>query len=210
MLLAVLDLIASGEAKPDAITWNHDLRSRFAGYFAHVARRNDRNTPGNPFRRLQTDGFWAASLLDDQGRQHPLNTEPTVEDARRGRVKAALKSGFERLAMDPASRKALREALISRFFPDARAALESLFWEPGYSEPSESESKVAEDSAGRTGRDSAFRRKVIAAYDYQCAACGLRIRIPQPTVFEICAIGNREPDQDPILVFGTSSFDSET
>lgn len=44
--------------------------------------------------------------------------------------------------------------------------------------PAPAPSEVDEDEP-LPGRSSAFRRKTLEIYDYQCAACGLRIRLPQ-------------------------------
>src|SRR5262245_14435134 len=65
LLLAALDLISDGQATPDAIPWSNALRRRFAEYFTVVQAQDDRNTPENPFRRLQTDEIWKpVEILD--------------------------------------------------------------------------------------------------------------------------------------------------
>lgn len=52
LLLAVLDLIADGQAHPGAIPWSRALRRRFDEYFAQVRSHDDQATPQNPFRLL--------------------------------------------------------------------------------------------------------------------------------------------------------------
>lgn len=178
LLLAVLDLIASGQASPEHIAWSQALRSRFADYFSVVQALNDQNTPENPFRRLQTDGVWSAVELTD-GRTFPLNREPLVGECDTDKVWASLTNGLERFVLMPGDRMRLRLALIERFFPYARPDLEQLFSE-GADAPREADAFPDDtyDAPRRPGRAQAFRRKVLEIYDYQCAACGLRIKLP--------------------------------
>lgn len=60
LLLAVLDLIDEGLATPDRIPSCRELRDRFTRRFEDVRKHNDSNTPDNPFRYRQGDGFWSA------------------------------------------------------------------------------------------------------------------------------------------------------
>lgn len=55
MLLAVLDLIATGEAKQQHIEWGRALRQRFTVYFEIVRTPLDKNTPENPFYYLGSE-----------------------------------------------------------------------------------------------------------------------------------------------------------
>ncbi|MFM7181190.1 MAG: HNH endonuclease, partial [Verrucomicrobiales bacterium] len=64
----------------------------------------------------------------------------------------------------------------SRYFPGRRAALEAQFQE-GAALPRAAEEPDS-DYEARPGRSSAFRKKILEIYDCQCAACGLRIRMP--------------------------------
>ena len=63
---------------------------------------------------------------------------------------------------------------MARYFTDAHqklmgAALPQEIYPP---------SRAAEDPP-EFGRCPAFRRKILEVYDHQCAACGLRIKLPQ-------------------------------
>jgi predicted restriction endonuclease len=42
----------------------------------------------------------------------------------------------------------------------------------------EADTREPDDAPQPSGRNQGFRRKVLEIYDYQCAACGLRINIP--------------------------------
>ena len=170
LLLAVLDLIDEGKATPDRIPWCQALRDRFTARFLIVRRNDDKNTPENPFHYLQTDGFWQAWILDGTIRLK-LNSTPLVQDM--GRVFARFTDGFEFLVAIPANRQLMREALIARYFPHIL---------PFQNQNSsiadhQSDLQVAEDEP-EFGRSPAFRRKILDIYDHQCAACGLRIRLP--------------------------------
>jgi hypothetical protein len=125
LLLAALDLIADGQARADHIQWSRALRSRFAEYFNLVRSRDDRVTPENPFRYLQSDGIWK-SIESMEGRAVPLQREPRVGECDTGRISAALADGLEDCVLTPSNRMRLREALVARYFPEARARVELL------------------------------------------------------------------------------------
>jgi putative restriction endonuclease len=184
LLLAAMDLIARGQATPDRIPWSQALRDRFADYFAIVRRENDQNTPENPFLYLRGDDFWEP-LDIGRNQERPLETTPTVTQANAGTVFARIKGGMERFFSSPAERTALREALLSRYFPSARPKLEPLFSDGTTCVGAEEHlEKAAEEPVQYTtpGRDPAFRRIILEVYDYQCAACGLRIKLPEADV----------------------------
>jgi putative restriction endonuclease len=68
----------------------------------------------------------------------------------------------------------MREAVVARYFPwAADRLLEAII----RTEEATPESAAAEDAADY-GRSPAFRRNILDIYDHQCAACGLRIRLP--------------------------------
>ncbi len=172
MLLTVLDLIDEGGATPDRIPWCQELRDHFTARFELIRKHNDQNTPENPFLYLRRDGFWKVQRQEEIGQQ-PLANTPLVGDF--GRVFASLTDGFDDLAAISENRRAMREALIARYFPDH--AVEFLQAAEGVDQ--EPTVQRAEEEPPEYGRDPAFRRKIIEIYDHQCAACGLRIRLPQ-------------------------------
>lgn len=169
LILAVLDLIDAGIATPDHIPWCGELRDRFTERFEVVRKHDDQNNPELPFRYLASDGFWRPVEAD--GRT-PIRREIRVSDF--GKVFASFTDGFEKLTIVSGNRRKMREALIHRYFP--RHAAE-LIETPPASDPWLDASKVAEEEP-QYGRTPAFRRKILEIYDHQCAACGLRIRLP--------------------------------
>jgi putative restriction endonuclease len=64
----------------------------------------------------------------------------------------------------------MREALISRYFPHLLSS------HPPSTIPNPR--LLVADESPEFGRSPAFRRKILAIYDHQCAACGLRIKLP--------------------------------
>ncbi len=168
LLLAVFDLIDVGLATPDHIPWCQDLRDRFSRRFEVVRKHNDQNNPGLPFRYLAGDGFWLA--LENDGIT-PIQREIRVSDM--GSVFARFTDGMEVLVADPACRLEMREALISRYFPWAAEHLSDAV---GIDSQQSTESFA--ETPAEYGRSKAFSLKIREIYDHQCAACGLRIRVP--------------------------------
>lgn len=178
LILAVLDLIASGEARPDLVLWSEKLRARFRLYFDVVASANDQNTPENPFYHLRGDAIWEPSEVVS-GALIPLRAPPQV--AALDRVQARFVGGFERFVVNPTDRMKLRDAIVSRYFPVKRVAITGLFQETGLQGGSMA-AEVREEEQNGYGRDAAFRRKILSIYDYQCTACGLRIKLPDADI----------------------------
>ena len=168
LLLAAFDLIDEGLATPERIPWCQELRDRFTARFLLVRKHNDQNNPDLPFRHLAGDGFWQAFEGDGST---PIRREIRVSDI--GQVFARFTDGFQYLVAIPADRQLMREALVSRYFPNS---LQIKNQKPTIV-THQSNLQVAEDTP-EYGRSPAFRRKILAIYDHQCAACGLRIKLP--------------------------------
>lgn len=169
-LLAVFDLLDDGLATPDHIPWCDALRQRFTARFQIVRARDDDNTPDNPFRYLAGDGFWEPLAPTCMGIV-PFQGHPLVRDFHN--VFARFTDGFDMIVAIPENRRRLREALIARYFPQHASQMSAF--------PARSEVEpVARAAAGEAeyGRSPAFRRKILEIYDHQCAACGLRIKLP--------------------------------
>ena len=185
LLLAVLDLLATGQATPMEIPWSPSLRERFQIYFETVKTARDECNPELPFLHLQSEGWWQPFRITPSG-AIPLTDSPSVSDAKSGTVHASLVQGVERFVGTPLDRIVLRDSLVSRYFPHARPLLLPLFAEPNAVlvapclESLPASGRMEEDPLpALPGRSSGFRRKILELYDCQCAACGLRIRLPQ-------------------------------
>ena len=170
LLLAVLELLDIGHATPGNIPWCQELRDQFTSQFLIVKKHNDQNSPDLPFRYLAGDGIWEA--LESDGTTS-IRREIRVSDM--GKVFARFTGGFEAIVADPRNRSHLRNALISRYFPWAADFLNPA----NHSEiPIPDKAPRVSDESAEYGRSPAFRRTIIEIYDHQCAACGLRIRLP--------------------------------
>jgi putative restriction endonuclease len=179
MLLAVLDMIAQGRCTPDRVVWCQALRERFTAYFEVVRKLNDQDTPENPFLYLRQERWWQPLRQTSTG-WAPLASTPLVGDFTGEKVTARISAPLSVWMINPLDRLRLRDALISRYFPHARPRLVELFQESVMREaPPPDSSTETDDAEGQPGRSSGFRRLILEAYDYQCAACGLRIRLPQ-------------------------------
>ncbi len=165
LLLAAFDLIDEGLATPERIPWCQELRDRFTARFNLVKKHNDQNNPDLPFRYLASDGFW--EVFESKG-STPINREIRVADI--GQVFARFTDGFQYLVALPANRLLMRDALISRYFSHLLSSIPlSTIPDP---------LSLVADEPLEYGRSPAFRRKILAIYDHQCAACGLRIKLP--------------------------------
>ena len=177
LLLAMMDLIAQGKATPDRVPWSQDLRARFSLYFELVRGLNDQCTPENPFFYLRQEKWWFPSRQDATGTV-PLETTPTAGQANANLVFARIAAPIAHWLITASDRLCLREAIVARYFPHAREALSRHFTEGSVQETSRPFQPDADDTDVRPGRSAGFRRKILDIYDCQCAACGLRIRLP--------------------------------
>lgn len=185
LILAVLDLLATDRVTPDRIPWSQALRDRFKVYFDVVRTRQDQCNPELPFWHLKSERWWQPVGITGSG-THPLAAAPSAADAKNNTVHATLSGGMQHFVSTPTDRMLLRGSLVSRYFPHARPLLLPLFAEPqaGLGAPRleslPASGRMEEDPPLTVpGRSSGFRRKILEIYDCQCAACGLRIRLPQ-------------------------------
>jgi putative restriction endonuclease len=186
MLLAVLSLADNGGMTENRIEYGTELLELFREYFIIVASSNDRCTPLLPFFHLRSDRFWhhvphagqeqACRLMSGPGSAVQMTS--VIEYAR-------LDDELFLLLVDRTTREVLRQAIIDRYFPNCREALLKLSQQEvdigAYRELFDSETpkeRVKEpswDSFDEQTRQAGFRRSVTQAYDYSCAACGLRV-----------------------------------
>lgn len=174
LLLAVIDLVESGSITNGLVQLNPALRETFSEYFAIVAKPDDKDRPDNPFRHLNKP-FW---MLKGEGY-----------------TKAEITAELFKYMQSASNREAMREHLIRRWFPDYQEALnnklafhrdsnsyERALREAVASEPVVSEALPVRSVRDKKVRDSAFRRLVLEAYDYRCAASGWRLIVPESRI----------------------------
>ena len=122
--------------------------------------------PELPFYHLQHDGVWEIEervpLRRRKGSKNPLRTE-----LRNGRVGGGFTSPiFEELKRRPeVVRELAREILASHFPESLHSSIASAI------------GLELEAMTRNPGRDSDFRRSVVAAWGHQCAFCGYAVRL---------------------------------
>jgi putative restriction endonuclease len=177
LLLSILDLIDRGKVKDNQVAFTPELASTFRRYFSVVRRHDDQPSIENPFYFLSGDGFWSIEKPGQGALYQPGNASspPSMKVLRsaEGRFDPQL----WRLMQNPVSRAQLREALVTRYFPEQRGQLASI-------SPQHSSREFPEPGRGlqlneefEQARSGAFRQTILAIYDYTCAACGLRVRL---------------------------------
>jgi len=188
MLLAVMSLAENGGLTENRVAPDPELVELFRKYFEVVRAGNDSCTPENPFYYLKGEGFW--HLHGHAGREAEVDamSGPGSWGTIAERVSyASLEEGLYELICQPVSREVLRDALIGRYFPDRRGQVLDIAegeqdvgkvrksWEAG---------KRKEQSEGEAARNAAFSRTVRRAYDYRCAACGVRFIYEDTTLID--------------------------
>lgn len=180
LLLAVLDLIESGAMTDNRIELSDALIARFREYFSVVAKGNDQPNVHLPYFHLCGDEFWH---LEPRPGQPPVyvpghvSAPKSVAQLRREAAYAFLDVDLWRLIADPVSRDEVHEALIARYFPEKATELFRL------SQKTLPDDESKDEEEGVSARSAAFRHFICELYDYQCAACGLRIRLEDDVTF---------------------------
>lgn len=181
LLLAVLDLFEQGVIKENRITFSPELLELFAEYFAVVRCEGDQPTPINPFFYLRGDKFWHHHPRPGQEAVlAALRAPPGITAFQAISDYAYLDDELFALLQDSANRAELRAVLINRYFADRRGKVIALAQTESeianYQRQLDQDGRVAEcDGVPEAVRDTAFSRIVRRAYDYRCAACGLRV-----------------------------------
>ena len=191
MLLAVLDLADAGRLKDNRIVYDTPLIERYARYFDIVKRGDDELNPHHPFFHLKNDGFW--HLKPREGNEEQVQNLTTVTNAQmRDQVQyASLDPELFRVLQNPEGRAELRNYLINRYFPEEKkqllaeetfekevSAYEGVLEREVIRFPELSFAKeraIVREVPTEEVRNMAFARLVKEAYDYRCAASGLRL-----------------------------------
>jgi putative restriction endonuclease len=171
LLLTILDLFDRGIICHNQVPFSPELIKTFERYFEVVRRDDDQLVIDNPYYDLAADGFWQVlaksgnrPIYDAAQASRPPSTRVLRETY--GRFDDHL---WTEIVTYAKSRRQLREALISRYFPAQREALDALTGK-----------QVAPPAAVREeapGREAAFRQVIAEIYDHRCAACGIRVKI---------------------------------
>lgn len=195
LLLAVIDLFEANLMKENSIEFDATPRliETFNAYFKAVAIEGDQARACMPYVHLATDGFW--HLQARPGREQEVREKPSkggVTDSwvRNNVSSARLDEFLYKACLDPVTRNTMRNAIVTRFFSDKsdqirseiNRSLESIRYELQlrHSEPTKKLQRQPEEPV----RSSSFRRLVLEAYDYRCAASGWRVILPDVKLIE--------------------------
>ena len=192
LLLAVMDLVEAGAITDARIRYTPTLLEIFSEYFALVARTRDRNRPYYPFFHLKSEPFWKLVVEKGGDKELALIAVPSHRAMEEIVTYAAIDPDLFHYMQALASREALREEIIVRWFPDPhdRVALrnqvalhsKSNAYERTLRGRFDEVPMVRDEPLPSTVRDRAFRNLVLEAYDYRCAASGWRVIVPDGTI----------------------------
>ena len=208
MLLAVLSLADNGQLTQNRIVYGPELLDLFKRFFAVVRGPTDQCTPWNPFFFLRRERFW--HLHPQPGKEAALEVMSGprgVGPLMAAVAYASLDEELFALVAQPVSREALRLAIIDRYFSSNREPLLALCneerdiwrvretWEKKEYQVGRGEGEGASENV----RSTAFARTVRQAYDYRCAACGIRFRFENITIIDAAHLIPFEemPDNSP-------------
>ena len=195
LLLAVIDLFEADVLQENQIEFDSTPRliETFNTYFETVALPNDHKRACMPFVHLASDGFWH---LEPRPRcEQAVIEKPSIGGVTNQWVRdnvrnARLDESFFNACLDSHARHALRETIVEKFFPhrseEIRRAIQqsvaSIHYELALrNNDSSIETHIPSDKAARS---ASFRRIVLDAYDYRCAATGWRIILPSVSLVE--------------------------
>jgi putative restriction endonuclease len=186
MLLAVLDLAQAGALSTNEIHYLPPLLERYRDYFDVVRRERDHPNPSMPFFHMRSDGFWHLQPHENQrAALDGMRGSNGHAHIRRVVAHVALDTDLHALIQQPTACAALSDVLISHWFPQisdrVRAVRSKHAQESDYERALRTTGKTVNEQREeppRPVRDAAFRRLVLEAYDYRCAASGLRIIVP--------------------------------
>jgi putative restriction endonuclease len=180
LLLAILSLADAGRLGENRISYDPELFELFRRYFDVVRGEGDQVNMVDPFWRLRTDGLLLH--LPKPGLERVVaaqSSAPAVGQIRELTEGSKLPDDLFQMLQNASERERLRDAIVSRYFAAKRAELALLVQQEKRIGEYE---KQLEDSGGQPlpvedapVREQAFRRVVLRAYDYRCAACGLRV-----------------------------------
>jgi|GEM_PF-247950 len=192
MLLAVLDMARAGLLKENRIAYKTPLLERYRMFFEAVKGDKDRPSPYFPFFHLASDlrnkrpSFW--HLTATPGNDSFLRTQPTLTSPAQVEANIAfawLDPELHALIQDAAECDALSEVLADNWFDRSHADLAGMLTRSSAISRYErslrtrtTEFIAREAPPPEYIRSPAFRRVVVEAYDYRCAATGTRIVTP--------------------------------
>ena len=195
LLLAVIDLFEAEVQRENRIEFNSTPRliESFNAYFKAVATKDDAMRACIPFVHLTSDGFW--HIKPRPGHEQAVKERPTrggVSDrwVRENVLYISLDAALFEMCFDAVARNAMRDALVEKYFSSQsqeirhviNKSLSTIRYELDLRNnlPSSNRETLRDEDV----RSAAFRRNVLEAYDYRCAASGWRIVLPSVNLID--------------------------
>lgn len=192
MMLAVLDLALAGRIPDNRVRLDPALLERYRAYWDVVAVAGDQPSPYLPFFHLRTEPFWKLHAVDGQeAALAALTTARSMSQVHALLDFASLDDAVWHALQDVDFVEEAAESVIAHWFPESGETLRAV-WR-GNREVSRYERALGAEHAESVGdeegeyvpaRDAAFRRLVLDAYDYRCAASGWRFMMDEWALVE--------------------------
>ncbi|ANV92080.1 HNH endonuclease [Picosynechococcus sp. PCC 8807] len=186
MLLSVIEQIEQKHITVNRIYPNASLITTFSKYWSYLAGENHRNSMHLPFFYLKSSKFWH------------LKVKAGLETAIKGfkpKSVNTLTALIDYAYLDPelfallqrmGDRSILIMTLLDEWFPNKQEQIQKLFQKDAFKEFQDRlrelggrvytvDDDEVKDENVVIVRDAAFRRNVIANYNYQCCLCGIRV-----------------------------------
>src|ERR1039458_7420095 len=122
-------------------------------------------SPGYPFHHLTTDGLWVVGTPAGTG-----SPGPNLGNLRAGAIGELAADFAGALEHDPRLFGFVVRAILDSNFPATMH--EDILDATGIALESEELAEATVRHRGQRGRDPAFRKLVLLAYEYRCAVCG--------------------------------------
>ena len=168
-LLLLLVLARRSQRLPDEVSFA-EIEEKLTDLLVEFGPLRHSYHPEYPFWRLQQDGIW--EVTSDIPLSTPLHANALVTELRQNNARGRLPQwASDELRANPGLLIEVAESTLDRHFPDS----------------------LHEDIAAAVGlalkadvrhrrRDPRFRGKVLMAYEYSCAICGLDLRLGNVTI----------------------------
>ena len=168
-LLLLLVLGRKSQGLPDEVSFR-EIEEKLKDLLIEFGPLRGAYHPEYPFWRLQNDGIWQVSS-DSPLRSRASNTDVPVTELRQKNARGRLpQSASDEFRASPRLLMEVAESILDSHFPyslhEDIAAAVGLALKPDV----------------RHRRDPKFRQKVLMAYEYSCAICGLDVRLRNVTI----------------------------
>ena len=186
LILSVIDMTANGSLLENFIEPSFELAATYNRYWQTIAPPYLDSRLATTFLDLEDDGFWETTGQDVA----PSQAVPTMRNLQKSYLGAKMDADIFPLLGIGYSRKKLREALISTYFPPDihPALLDVALINHGaaiYSKELLSGAPVPSIKTGR-GEDIneriaalGFNSAIVELYDHRCAICGIKLLTPE-------------------------------